>query len=506
MSRPKVVDAQPSMDGGLNVISDDAALQPNQLRLTDNARLTVYGAITKRGGTQRTSTAALSAHAVQNGYTWRKDGGTQEILVIVNGVLYTTTWGSFPLTYTAETGTMATTGSPSFAQFRDGTNDVVYIADGDGLNVWDGAALTTDISGATACADIVVHNNRLWGCGNGTAPDSIFYSALNDGDSLGNGGSGGGQIVVRTFGDETVVALASINTSLLIFHRRGISRLTGYGQDDITVAPTGVTADVGLIAKHSVTVVGNLGYFVSERGLYRCDEATVQPVGTPQVPDPLLPAVRALSAAEFDHIRAAHNRATNELWISIPTYGLFIYHTILNAWSGPWNGAYTAPATTTLFETLNASGLPVLLRGDATGWVSLCDAPASNMDNVGADGSGGEIVNMVVQFHRMYCGDDASEKALRWGYLVAQLNGSTSCSVTWNTDSTAASYQLAVSDANTWGTFVWGQFNWGGPSSRTLRVPMGGSGYYINVQIIDSSMALPVFSRFQLEAYTLGRR
>jgi len=49
--REKVVDQQPKFDGGLNNVSDDAALLPNQLRRADNARLTDYGAITKRGGT-----------------------------------------------------------------------------------------------------------------------------------------------------------------------------------------------------------------------------------------------------------------------------------------------------------------------------------------------------------------------------------------------------------------------------------------------------------------------
>jgi hypothetical protein len=35
---------------------------------------------------------------------------------------------------------------------------------------------------------------------------------------------------------------------------------------------------------------------------------------------------------------------------------------------------------------------------------------------------------------------------------------------------------------------------------------MGGTGYYIDVTIIDSGTALPVFSRFKLETFALGRR
>lgn len=502
--RERRPDVQPSMDGGLNTVSDDAFLGERQLRRLINARLTDFGAVTKRGGTQRTSSAVLSAHAIQNGYTWRKDGGTQQILVVSNGVMRTATYGSFPMTYTSQSGTLSTSVTPTFAQFRDGTNDVVYIADGGALNRWDGTTLSTNLAGTASVECVVVHNERLWGAGNSAAPDSIFYSALNDGDTLGDGANSGGQIVVRTFGDETVIGLASVNTSLLIFHRRGISRLTGFGQDDITVDPEGVTSDVGTIAKHSIVSVGNLAYFISERGMYRCNEADVAPVGTKETPDPLLPILRTLSSSQFDTVRSAWNRATREIWVSIPTIGIYVYHTILNAWAGPFTGAYTD--TTALFETLDASGLPILLRGDNDGWVSICDAPSTNKDNVSADGTGGTSVDMVVQFRRFYCGDDAEAKALRWGYLTAKLSGSSSTSVAWASDTEASSYALPPSTAGVWGSGTWGSGSYAGASSQNYRVPMWGTGYHFDVQVIDSGSGLPVFSRFSLDSFALGRR
>lgn len=497
-------DVQPMMDGGLNSVSDDLALSERQLRKTINARLTDFGGVTKRGGTQRLTSAVLTSSAVQHGYCWRKDGGTQELLIVVNGTLYTGTYGSLPITFTSRTGALSTTGSPSFAQFRDGTNDVVYIADGGALNRWDGTTHSVNLAGTATCECVVVHNERLWGAGNASFPDSIFYSALNDGDTLGDGANGGGQIVVRTFSDETVVGLASVNASLLIFHRRGISRLTGFGQSDITVTPEGVTGDVGTIAKHSITSVGNLAYFISERGLYRCNEADVSPVGTKETPDPLLPIIRALSASQFDGIRAVHNRATRELWISIPGIGTYVYHTLLNAWAGPWTGAYTN--TTTLIDALDTNGLPIVLRGDSSGWVEICDAPTTNLDNVAANGTGGTVVDMLVQFRRFYCGDDSEAKTLRWGYLTAKLSGSSSTSVAWTSDTDASSYALPPSVSGVWGSGTWGTGSYGGSSSRNYRVPMWGNGYHFDVQIIDSGTGLPVFSRFNLDTFALGRR
>jgi hypothetical protein len=505
----RLQDQQPKMDGGLNDVSDDIALLPNQLRRAINARLTDYGAATKRGGTRRVSTAVASANPVTNGFTWTKDTGSPEIMTISNGTLYTTTYGAFPWTWTARSGTLSTTAYPTFAKFRDGSvNDVVYIADGGLLNKWNGTTLTTNIANTEAVESITVHNERLWGVGSATYPDSVFYSDLNNGDSLGNGASGGGQIIVRTFSDEVLVGLASVNTSLLLFHRRGISRITGYGQDDLTVAPQAVTADVGTIAPGSIVASGNVAFFVSERGLYRCNEAEVASVGTAETPDPLLPIIRQLTDADFDKIRAVLNRATKELWITLPTFGCFVYHTVLNAWTGPWDGGYVDPATTSLFETLNADGLPVVLKGDASGWVTLCDAPGVFLDNAAANGTGGSIYALTLQLHRLYCNDDALAKSLRFGYLTAQLRGSSQTRVEWNTGETYGSWSLPPSTDEAWGGAgtVWGTGTWGGSGSRSYRIQMGGTGYYVDVSVIDSGAALPIFSRFTLEAFALSRR
>lgn len=506
MPREAMSDVQPRMDGGLNTVSDELSLLDTQLRVATNARLTDFGALTKRGGTQRASSAVLAAASVLNGFAWRQDSGSQQLMAVANATLYTSSYGSLPWTWTAQTGTLSTTVAPSFAQFRDGTNDVVYIADGGLLNVWNGTTFTTNIASTAQCSAITVHNQRLWGTGVSTAPDSIFYSSLNNGSTLGIGASGGGQIIVRTFGDETIVGLASVGASLLIFHRQGISRLTGFGQDDITVAPQGVTADVGTIAAKAIVPVGNVCYFISERGLFRCNEGEVAPVGTPEKPDPLLPEIRSLSSAQFDSIRAVFNRGTRELWISVPTIGVYVYHTLLQAWTGPWDTGYISPATSAMWEALNANGLPVILKGDTSGWVSLCDAPSITEDNVPAAGGSGTRYALTAQMHRMYCKDDTVAKALRWGYVTAQLKGSDQCTVSWQTDTDSGSYTLPGSTYGIWGTGTWGTGSWATTTSQNYRIPMGGNGYYVDLSIVDSGAALPVFSRVALQTFLLGRR
>ena len=510
MARSSLSDEQPGFGGGLNTVSDDAALLPNQMRRCINGRLTDYGAVTKRGGTRRTTAAALATNKnVQAGFNWRKDDGTSQILVVVDGTLLTTIYGTFPWTWTSQMGALSNTTIPSFAKFRDaGGTDVAYIADGGLLNKWNGTTLTTNIAGTASVGQITVHNERLWGTGDATKPQTIFYSALNNGDTLGNAGASGGEIIVRTFGDQTIVGLASVNTSLLIFHRRGISRLTGFGQDDTTVTPAGVTADVGTVASNSIAVVDNVVYFVSERGLYRCNESEVAAIGTPQTPDPLLPIIRQMSASQLADIRVVLNRATKELWVYLPGYGVYVYHTVLNAWAGEWDTGFLSPATTALFEAMDANNLPVVLKGDAESWVSLCDAPNIFLDNSASDGTGGSRYAMAVQLHRLYCGDDAEAKALRFGYLTTSLNGSDQASVSWNTGETFGTWQLPPSSVKAWGGSgtTWGTGTWGGVGSKSERIQMGGTGYHVDVTISDSGNALPVFSRFQLETFALGRR
>ena len=86
MDRPILQDSQLRFDGGLNSVSDELALLPNQVRKTINARLTDFGAITKRGGTQRVHSTAFG-NDIQNGYTWVKANGSSKTMVIANGLL-----------------------------------------------------------------------------------------------------------------------------------------------------------------------------------------------------------------------------------------------------------------------------------------------------------------------------------------------------------------------------------------------------------------------------------
>ena len=134
------------------------------------------------------------------------------------------------------------------------------------------------------------------------------------------------------------------------------------------------------------------------------------------------------------------------------------------------------------------------------------DKPTAYLDNAAAAGTGGSRYAMTVQMHRMYCGDDALAKSLRWGYVTANLKGSDQCNVRWATDTISGSYTLPIDTYGVWGTGTWGSGTWTVGSSKNFRIPMGGTGYYTDVEIVDSGEALPIISRVQLEQFSLGRR
>lgn len=508
--REDVNDGQGSFAGGLNTISADDALLPNQFRRGDNGRLTQFGAFTKRGGTQRTA-ALIAAASVLRGYTWFQTAGTSVLMAVVNGGLYTTAYGAFPLTWTNRAGALSTTVVPSLAQFVNAAGtDSVFIADGGLLNRYTGTTLTVNIASTPSVDALAVHNERLWGTGDTSQPDAIYYSALNNGDSLGIVGSSGGMIRIRTFGDQECIGLASVGPSLMIVHRSGISRFTGYGQSDVSAQPAGITADVGSIAKRSLCVWGNILYLVSDRGLYAATEQGVMPIGTPERPDPLSIILPDMTAADIANIECVLNRATRELLISVPGVGIYVYHTILKAWAGPWVDGFLDPATTCLFEAVNEDGYPIVMRGDASGYVSETDRPSVYLDNVAAAGTGGTSYAMALQCRRLYAGSPWLSKGWLYLNVLAQLRGSSAASVAWQTGSAAGATLLPLGSADSWGQTgtTWGgaTTTWGALAQFPYRVDMGGYGYYVDVTISDSGQAAPIISQVMVQGFLLGRR
>lgn len=351
---------------------------------------------------------------------------------------------------------------------------------------------------------LVVYNDRLWAWNSFDGPNSLYFSQLSStsgstgGDSLGNTSAGGGQIIVRTFGISAIVACAPVGGSLLIFHARGISRLTGFGQDDISVAPQALTADVGMsnATPSGVCVYGNVAYFVSDRGIYSATESSVAPLSTPDKPDPTS-ALLAAGTVNPSQFELDYNRQYNEVWVSIKDYGVFIYNTILQSWSGPFTGTY-ADGTRAIFEVVNsANGISHLWRitwRNATGmFVSECDRASTYKDDVTSAGSGGSVVTMTLQLHRLFGGDRVNAKSWRWLNVLAQLT-------------TGATPPVAAFMTQLGGT---NSITFSGLTSieQPYYLSPGGTGPYLDVTITDAgSTGASQYALATVEGNLLGQR
>lgn len=533
MPRPVLRDGQGDFRGGLNTASDEEALAENELRRAEEAVLTEYGAVLKRLGTQRLSDTQFSPAigletsgavlledgdlliveagtggvAVQNGFAWLKDNGTQELLAVAGGKLYTAAY-ALPADFQVRSSGLKTTGTPSLAAFRAGTSEVVYIADGDtatSLNRWNGTAVSLNLANTPAgITQLAVYNQRLFGC---TGSDQkIYWSAINNGDSLGYAPSGGGEAIIRTFSDQNITGLAPFGSSLLIFHTSGISRFTGLTQDDIAIGAgaQGLTSDVGAINGRSIVNTPQGIYFLSDRGFYVATETQVAPVSLKIDDQP-----RSWDLAQSAGVIGVHRRAIREVWWYVPNVGVLRYNYALNAWTGPCQGGYVSPATTCLWEAVDAEFQPIVLRGDASGYVTQCDAPLIYRDNVPTSGVGGTVFSMAVRCRRLFHGGPMNFKAYKWLYLTAGLRASTIAAVFWRSPSGSGSYTLpnpTGGGPGTWGTGTWGTGTWGAGTIRPTRIPISGYGEYLDITFTDAGEAQSAWSRVEVEGFDYRRR
>lgn len=510
MPRPALRDGQTDFRGGLNLAADDDALAPNELRRADEVTLSEFGAAKKRAGMQRLSDTPMGSaggQPIQGGYSWQRDNGTQQLLAVADGQLHTAAYG-IPTTWTARTGALHASNPVSAVAFRDASSEVVYLADGDaaapGLNKWNGTAVTTNLASTpNGISQLAVYNQRLFGC---TGTDQkIWWSALNNGDTLGQAANGGGEAVIRTFSDQNVTTVAPFGSSLLIFHVSGISRFTGYTQDDIQIqaGAQGLTGDVGAIAPRSLVQTPEGIYFLSDRGFYVATETQVAPISLK-----IDPFVRKLDLSATSAVVGVHAKWTREVWWFLPDRGVYRYNYALQAWTGPCAGGYLTTPTTALFEAIDDEYQPIVLVGDEAGFVKHADKPGIYRDNVPTTGAGGASYALAVRCRRLFFGDPMQFKQFKWMYLQAALRSSTQATVTWLSTYGQGQYTLPNADGAVaeWGTGRWGTGVWGGGAAKPIRVPINGGGPHLDVLITDGGDGQSVWSRVEVDGFDYGRR
>ncbi len=160
---------------------------------------------------------------------------------------------------------------------------------------------------------------------------------------------------------------------------------------------------------------------------------------------------------------------------------------------------------------VNTSADQFVIRGNSTSAydVTVSDYPSATSDIATfADGSTGTAIEMVVQLRRQYYGDDTLAKAFKWGYINAVLGSSASIVVEWTSDLGAGTETITGAAGGTWDpTATWNAaLNWGSLGTRSYRIPLSTTGYYLDIKLSNSEKNSVTISRWQTEAFALGRR
>lgn len=519
MGRPRLTAAQSSFAGGLNAAADPASVGQDQVTRADNARLTARGAVTKRRGSVRLHAAALPA-GIKGGFCWQRATAADQLLAVSNGALYTGTFPTLPaaMTWTAQTGSVSTTVDTSFAAFRDGSGEAVYLADGGALAKWNGTALSRP-AGAATVSYLWVYNQRLFGLS--LTSDLLYWSAINNGDSLGNTGAGGGSDVIRTYGAERLTGGASWGGVNVLLHEGGVSVFSGLTQDDIAIRAglTGLSRVGGTFSPFGVVPLPAGLWVASPVGILLIRPTGVERIDTPERPDPCAPVLAQLTQTDLASVRAVRSEATQEVWTYLPGVGVYVWHEVLQSWAGPWDGGYLAPATTCLFAGVDDAGKPCVLRGDASGWVSRLDPSGVLTDNAPYNTDGdlvlGTAYTMVAAPRRFYVEDIQTGRDivgfldLRRAWVYADLQGSTTASFVYATPTDAATVTLTdlsppagYDDAR----FAYDDPRYGldGGGFQPHEAPMGGVGPYVDCQFVDSGTTESALAGVRIEGFALG--
>lgn len=488
-------DVQAGFGGGWSS-ADPLVLTPTQFQDWANVRVTAANEITPRSAAVKAPVGVVTN--VRGAYFWRRVGATSyDVIVNSTGGVYrgncqilSSTTFTMNATLLGSIGVgPGTSRRAGIVAFRDGTAECVYIAVGSGkLSKWDGTTFTANNFGASVgLRHLWVYNQRLYGI---TCDDqTVYWSALNNGDSIGDVATGGGFATVRTFSEGAILSAIVVGGSTLLFHKTGISRWTGTTVDDIAigVGTEGVSSSVGILADGAAAcrVVEGIGYFVARDGsLYRVNESGIAPIETPVTPDPTRQFFEE-NGVTLTTLLGYHRRA-RELWVDHGSAG-FGWNTQHErfALAYTFTGTLASSKVSVLWESEDNSNRAMLLMGDTAGNLYAADLPYDGINALGYTDPGGVGGYTSSITCRRFLGPNAGRwKDWRRAFVtVAQTVSTLGLSFT-TADGTTASKSMTRRTSTT----------------ETATVELGGSGEWADVTLSGSGSAWTV-SRVEAEGF-----
>jgi hypothetical protein len=510
--KPRVSDAQESFGGGYNSAGLYAPVAPNEFAAMSNVRVLRDGSIAKRPGF--TQLAAPTSATPWYVASWNRISAGGEVIMTA-GVAGSGTVDKVIVTANSGAVTSISTtsmGHPGYAHFRDGSAECLYLAAGSGkLSKWDGTTFTDRNVGLSLNLKYVwVYNQRLFGV---TASDqTLYWSGLNNGDTIGDTSSGGGSATIRTYGGLKIIGGFALGGSNVILHESAVSVFRGTTFDDIniTAGVTGLSGALGCVSEHGYAVVGSTGYVMTTEGLATVTEAGVRLVKDSGIADPCAEELRVYPR-HGTNVSMAYNVRAEELWIwmgggGVTTGGtsnLFIYRPAFGKFTGHASPGSGSDRFKQLIAGYLNTGAPQIMwdtEGTLLGWDFI---EGGTYDRY-TDSSNGAYSSFF-QCRRFFTNRKASEKSWRTlNVLAGPLGVSLSSSLqAVGTDTALRALYTPVGESQvtvTSPTIL---------SERSNFLQLSGSGPAIDVKISDAGTTTTKGWRVLsvgVEGFDLGER
>jgi len=301
--------------GGLNIRETANAIKDNECRVAKNCYFLGKG-VNKRAGWTKLATAAVGTAGNLIGVyqgTWIVSSVLTRYVVATDGVkifwLNGTSWTDIT---GALTLTPTTTSIVSFMQMSN------LLVGYDGTNApwkWDAVgAAALALGGTPPVGNIgIVWQNRTFWAGVAAARTRLYYSALGDPESY----PAANYIdVPSAFDGDPITGLAILYGALIIFKRNSIYILQGDSPDTWVLSKT--NSSVGCASPYSTIAVGNLIYFVSDKGLYAMNLTNNRQVSYKVEPTYNTAIINQLGGSlTKNRIMALHYRKLNQIWVAL---------------------------------------------------------------------------------------------------------------------------------------------------------------------------------------------
>lgn len=259
---------------GVNDATAPSEYQPQEVARLINGRVSRQGNSIKRRGAGRSPHASASssqspvsaAVPVDGGIEYTTAAGVQQVVIFTNGKMFTSldegaTW--------TQQATGLSAGKWSHVIIREGSANVLCCANG-GTNSyqWDGTTWGTISNIPNNVKYLAVFGDRLVAAGHSGV--DVVASKVGDIDN-GYGVTAGGWAVKATThdGDVAVTGLHQLGTVLMVFKRKSVGYIEGFGYQTLQVeaGARGISRSSGCVAFRTIQRVGDSGVmWLSENG------------------------------------------------------------------------------------------------------------------------------------------------------------------------------------------------------------------------------------------------